>query len=79
MISMFRPIDQQHLPHLIPLNQDLKSTISAARPIYHKSITTFSSLREDIRSDLLNVDKVMNSFEKILCITRRTGHDHVAS
>lgn len=57
---MFRPTDQHFLPHLVPLNQDLKPTISAAKPIFHKSITTFSSLREDVRSDLLNIDKVTN-------------------
>ncbi|XP_022902467.2 mitochondrial DNA helicase [Onthophagus taurus] len=52
-----RPTDQHQLPHLAP-EQDFKAIISSAQPIVHKSITTFSSLREDVFSDLQNIDKV---------------------
>ncbi|XP_077302693.1 mitochondrial DNA helicase [Arctopsyche grandis] len=37
---------------------DLKSIISSAHPLWHKSIITFKNLREDVLSDLQNIDKV---------------------
>lgn len=52
-----RPIDIQPLPHVLP-EQDFKAIISKAQPIWHKSITTFSTLRQDVFSDLQNIDKV---------------------
>lgn len=39
------------------LGYDLKEIIRNAQPIRHKSITTFRSLRQDVLSDLQNVDK----------------------
>lgn len=54
-----RPTDKQPLPHLaMSLGQDLKAIVSSAQPIWHKSITTFSSLRQDVLSDLQNIDRV---------------------
>lgn len=55
--QLVRPTDKQVLPHL-DMSQDFKSIISAAQPVWHKSVTTFSSLRADVLSDLQNVDKV---------------------
>ncbi|RZC38503.1 twinkle protein, mitochondrial [Asbolus verrucosus] len=52
-----RPNEKQLLPHLTE-NQDFKSIINAAQPIWHKSITNFASLRQDVFSDLQNIDKV---------------------
>lgn len=37
---------------------DLREILKSAQPIVHQSITTFSNLREDIWSELTNVDKV---------------------
>lgn len=53
-----RPTDQQLLPSALPPNQDLKSVVMGAQPIWHKSITTFSTLRQDVLSDLQNIEKV---------------------
>lgn len=39
-------------------NQDIKGIFNASQPILHKAITTFSSLRQDVLSDLQNIDKV---------------------
>jgi len=39
------------------LGYDLKEIIQNAQPICHKSITTFHSLRQDVLSELQNVDK----------------------
>ncbi|CAH1099974.1 unnamed protein product, partial [Psylliodes chrysocephalus] len=55
--QLVRPTDKQKLPHLDP-SQDFKSIISSAQPMWHKSVTTFSSLRSDVLSDLQNIDKV---------------------
>ncbi|CAG9822315.1 unnamed protein product, partial [Phaedon cochleariae] len=54
---LVRPTDQQKLPHL-DATQDFKSIIAAAQPVWHKSITTFSTLRAEVLSDLQNIDKV---------------------
>lgn len=56
---LIRPTDNQAsafdaLKHQL----DLKSIISKSLPLLHKSITTFGSLREDVLSDLQNIDKV---------------------
>lgn len=53
-----RPIDTQPLPHLCNV-KDIKNILSTAQPIWHKSITSFSTLRNDIFSDLQNIDKVL--------------------
>ncbi|CAG9862156.1 unnamed protein product [Phyllotreta striolata] len=55
--QLIRPTDKQLLPHLDP-DQDFKSIISSAQPMWHKSVTTFSALRADVLSDLRNIDKV---------------------
>ncbi|KAK4877568.1 hypothetical protein RN001_010074 [Aquatica leii] len=52
-----RPTEMQPLPHEA-MDRDLKAIIAGAKPIWHKSITTFSSLREDVLSELQNIDKV---------------------
>lgn len=56
-----RPLDKYAPPHLDP-NQDFKGIINAAQPIWHKSIITFAGLRQDVLSDLQNIDKVFNVF-----------------
>ncbi|XP_044014989.1 twinkle protein, mitochondrial [Aphidius gifuensis] len=54
-----RPTNQQPRPKIAVARElNLKSIIQDAQPIYHKSVTTFSSLRKDVLSDLQNVDKV---------------------
>ncbi|XP_014203610.1 twinkle protein, mitochondrial [Copidosoma floridanum] len=54
-----RPIDQQPRPKIAAnLGYDLKEIIQNAQPIWHQSITTFQSLRQDVLSDLQNIDKV---------------------
>lgn len=54
-----RPIDRQPRPRIaLNLGYDLKSIVQNAQPIWHKSITTFRSLREDVLSDLQNIDRV---------------------
>lgn len=37
---------------------DLKAILQKAEPVLHKAITTFSALRQDVLSDLQNIDKV---------------------
>ncbi|CAG9770607.1 unnamed protein product [Ceutorhynchus assimilis] len=53
--SLVRPIEL--LPHLKP-EQDFKSIIGNAQNMWHKSITTFGSLRDEVFSDIQNIDKV---------------------
>lgn len=54
-----RPTDQQPRPSIaLQLGYNLKEIIENAQPIWHKSITTFRSLRQDVLSDLQNIDKV---------------------
>ncbi|KAJ4439096.1 hypothetical protein ANN_15053 [Periplaneta americana] len=54
-----RPTEKQPSPALALLqNQDLKAIITGAQPIWHQAITTFSTLRQDVLSDLQNNDKV---------------------
>ncbi|XP_024946608.1 twinkle protein, mitochondrial isoform X2 [Cephus cinctus] len=54
-----RPIIQQPSPKIAAtMNYDLKAILQKATPIWHKSITTFESLRQDVLSDLQNIDKV---------------------
>ncbi|KAJ8969936.1 hypothetical protein NQ314_001517 [Rhamnusium bicolor] len=54
---VFRPNEKQQLPHLDD-SQDFKAVINNAQPMWHKSITTFASLRAEVLSDLQNIDKV---------------------
>lgn len=54
-----RPTDLQPRPKIAAtLGYDLKAIVQNAQPIWHKSITTFHSLREDVLSDLQNLEKV---------------------
>ncbi|XP_055624611.1 mitochondrial DNA helicase [Toxorhynchites rutilus septentrionalis] len=54
-----RPTDLHPTPaKALSINLDLKAIYSKAQPILHKSITTFQSLRQDVLSDLQNIDKV---------------------
>ncbi|XP_012279220.1 twinkle protein, mitochondrial [Orussus abietinus] len=55
-----RPMDNQPSPRIAAnLDYNLKIIIQNAQPIWHKSITTFQSLRQDVLSDLQNIDRVM--------------------
>lgn len=60
----FRLCDTQNLPHLDD-TQDFKTIISKAQPVYHKSITTFANLRDDVLSELQNFETVS---EKRICL-----------
>lgn len=52
------PTEAQPTPYnALQKNIDLKQILTKAQPILHKDITTFSSLREDVLSDLQNIDK----------------------
>lgn len=54
-----RPIDTQPRPKLAAdKGYDLKSILANAQQIWHKSITTFDDLRQDVLCDLQNIDKV---------------------
>ena len=57
--SFVRPTDLQPRPKLaVDMGYDLKSIVQNAQPAWHKSITTFHELREEVLSDLQNIDKV---------------------
>ncbi|XP_046824323.1 mitochondrial DNA helicase isoform X1 [Vespa crabro] len=54
-----RSTDLQPSPKLaVDLEYDIKNIIHNAQPIWHQSITTFHYLRQDVLSDLQNIDKV---------------------
>lgn len=54
-----RPTQSHPTPYRAILqNIEIKSILSKSEPILHKAITTFSSLRQDVLSDLQNIDKV---------------------
>ncbi|XP_063986389.1 mitochondrial DNA helicase isoform X2 [Diachasmimorpha longicaudata] len=54
-----RPTNHQPRPKVAAVRgYNLKNILHEAQPIWHKSITTFHALREDILSDLQNIDKV---------------------
>lgn len=56
---LIRPTDNQASAFDAKKHQlDLKGIIAKSLPLLHKSITTFGSLREDVLSDLQNIDKV---------------------
>ncbi|KAL1516589.1 hypothetical protein ABEB36_000484 [Hypothenemus hampei] len=54
--SFIRP--NHLLPHL-QQDQEFKNVINSAQEMWHKSITTFSSLKDDVLSELQNIDKVL--------------------
>ncbi|EAT34536.1 AAEL013237-PA [Aedes aegypti] len=57
--TFVRPTDAHPTPaKALALGLDLKAILSKAQPILHQSITTFHSLRQDVLSDLQNIDKV---------------------
>lgn len=54
-----RPTSTHPTPYKALVNGiDIKGILSKSLPILHKAITTFSSLRQDVLSDLQNIDKV---------------------
>lgn len=54
-----RPTENNPTPYLaMQRSIPLKTILSHAQPIAHKAVTTFRSLREDVLSDLHNIDKV---------------------
>uniref|UniRef100_A0A8D8GC60 DNA 5'-3' helicase n=1 Tax=Culex pipiens TaxID=7175 RepID=A0A8D8GC60_CULPI len=54
-----RPTDAHPTPaKALGLGLDLKGIYGKAQPILHQSITTFHSLRQDVLSELQNIDKV---------------------
>ncbi|XP_032689722.1 twinkle protein, mitochondrial isoform X2 [Odontomachus brunneus] len=57
--SFVRPIGTQPRPKVATdKGYNLKDILTNAFPIWHKSITTFDDLRQDILCDLQNIDKV---------------------
>lgn len=54
-----RPTSTHPTPYKALVNGiDIKGILNKSLPILHKAITTFSSLRQDVLSDLQNIDKV---------------------
>lgn len=54
-----RPTEDQPTPYqAVQRSIGIKPILSSAKPILHKAITTFNSLRQDVLSDLQNMDKV---------------------
>lgn len=49
--------ERTNLPQVDPA-QNFRAVLQAAQPLWHKSITNFASLRDEVLSDLLNIDKV---------------------
>lgn len=60
-----RPAEKYPLPHLCK-KDDIKSILTTAQPIWHKSITSFSSLRDDVLMELQNIDQVYDSSRRPL-------------
>lgn len=57
--NFVRPTSTQPTPYKALVNGiDIKGILNKSQPILHKAITTFSSLRQDVLSDLQNIDKV---------------------
>nr|CAD7438171.1 unnamed protein product [Timema bartmani] len=57
---LVRPMEKQPSPHVALFHgQDLRAIVSQAQPIWHQAITTFASLREDVLSELQNIEKVV--------------------
>lgn len=54
-----RPTENSPTPYIaLQKSISIKSILTSAQPIIHKAITTFRSLRQDVLSDLQNIDKV---------------------
>ncbi|XP_050093386.1 mitochondrial DNA helicase [Anopheles aquasalis] len=57
-----RPTEQHPTPYRALQQRDagpeLRTILAKAQPILHQSITTFHALRQDVLSDLQNIDKV---------------------
>lgn len=54
-----RPTDEHPTPYTaIKRSIPTKQILLSAQPILHKAVTTFRSLRQDVLSDLQNIDKV---------------------
>lgn len=54
-----RPTDLQPQPSLAAkMGYNLKDILQNAQSVWHKSITTFQELREEVLSDIQNIDKV---------------------
>ncbi|CAH2068905.1 unnamed protein product, partial [Iphiclides podalirius] len=55
-------------------NLPLKTLVSEAKPASHRSITTFSALRDDVYSELTNIDKVRGiKWRRFPALTRLLG------
>lgn len=64
-IHVLRATDSQPLPKEAMKQQlDLKTIASSAHPLWHKSIITFRNLREDVLSDIQNIEKVTAIIKK---------------
>lgn len=54
-----RPTEgQQSISVAVAQGQDVKAILASAQPLWHKAITTFASLRQDVLSELQNIDIV---------------------
>lgn len=72
-----RPTGNQPAPHeAIGIGADLKTFVANAKPIWHKAITTFSSLRQDILSELQNIEKVQGVKWKRFSVLNRILKGH---
>lgn len=57
--NFVRPTSSQPTPYkALIADVDIKGILGKSQPILHKAITTFSSLRQDVLSELQNIDKV---------------------
>lgn len=56
--TCYRSNDKCDLPSLVTSTGDLKKIMSSVTPVWHKSITTFGALREDVLFDLKNIERV---------------------
>ncbi|CRK91438.1 CLUMA_CG005110, isoform A, partial [Clunio marinus] len=57
--NFVRPTNAHPTPYKALIsNIDIKGILNKSQPILHKAITTFSSLKQDVLSDLQNIDKV---------------------
>lgn len=72
-----RPTDLQPKPNLAAaLGYDLKHIVQSAQSVWHKSITTFQHLREEVLSDLQNIDKVQGTKWKRYPVLNRIMKGH---
>lgn len=54
-----RPTESHPSPFVAVQEQlDVRAIIAKAQPVLHKAITTFASLRQDVLSEIQNIDKV---------------------